>query len=191
MATVAKGKSAVVPKTDKKQVAVDVAAPSRREFLYYIWGASIVLLLGQAGAGIVWFSLPRFKEGEFGGVFNFPGEEVPRAGAAPTEIPEGRFWLSNSSDGFIALYAVCTHLGCLPKWSEVNTRFECPCHGSQFEIGGQYITGPAPRGMDRFVTTVTFTDGSSATSADGQPISLNGRTVASIAIDTGDRVNGA
>ena len=191
MATVAKGKSAVVPKTAKKQVAVDVAAPSRREFLYYIWGASIVLLLGQAGAGIVWFSLPRFKEGEFGGVFTFPGEDVPTAGTAPTEIPEGRFWLSNSSDGFLALYAVCTHLGCLPKWSDVNTRFECPCHGSMFDLDGGYITGPAPRGMDRFVTTITFTDGSSATSADGQPISLNGRTVANIAIDTGDRVNGS
>jgi cytochrome b6-f complex iron-sulfur subunit len=29
-------------------------------------------------------------------------------------------------------------------------RFECPCHGSVFDLGGEYVQGPAPRGMDRF-----------------------------------------
>ena len=190
MATVAREKSAVVRRGARQEVEVDVAAPSRREFLYYIWGASVVLLLGESTAGLVWFSLPRFREGEFGGVFNFPGEEVPAVDTSPTGIPEGRLWLSNSDVGFLALYAVCTHLGCLPKWNLNNFRFECPCHGSRFEIDGDYIQGPAPRGLDRFATTVTFTDGSTATSTDGQPIDLNGRTVAAVSVNTGSRITG-
>ena len=45
---------------------------------------------------------------------------------------------------------VCTHLGCLYKWSETDSRFECPCHGSKFTADGNYIEGPAPRALDQF-----------------------------------------
>ncbi len=174
----------------KAEAQVEVAAPSRREFLYYIWGASIALLLGEATAGIIWFSLPRFKEGTFGGVFSFPPDRVPATDAGPLNVPEGRFWVSNVPDqGLVVLYGVCTHLGCLPKWVDANIRFECPCHGSKFEKSGLYIEGPAPRSLDRFSTTVIFTDGTSETmSAAGDPIPLNGKSIASVQIDTGRRI---
>lgn len=195
MATAVKGSSsAVVERSQRKEVAVEVAGPSRREFLYYIWGASMVLLLGEATAAIVWFALPRFKEGEFGGVFRFTGtelEEVPEAGSAPVNVPSGRFWLSNTNEGFMVLYGVCTHLGCLPKWVQTNGRFECPCHGSKFELDGGYIEGPAPRRLDRFAVTITFDNGETATNSatSGAPIALEGREIAEIAVDTGNRIN--
>ncbi len=171
---------------------VQVAAPSRREFLYYIWGASMVMLLGQATAGLVWFALPRFREGEFGGTFRFTSAELPEVGQAPINVPTGRFWLSNSTAGFYALYGVCTHLGCLPKWSDVSTRFECPCHGSMYEMDGTWITGPAPRPLDVFPSRITFSDGSVVeTGAEPEPLQLGGRSVADIvdvAVDTGRRL---
>lgn len=169
---------------------VSVALPNRREFLYYIWGASIVLLLGQASAALIWFALPRFKEGTFGGVFEFTPDKLPQPGRAPTSEPAGRFHVSHLEDGsVVALYGVCTHLGCLPKWVEANHRFECPCHGSKFELSGKYIEGPAPRALDRFETTITFADGTTeVTNAAGDPIPLNGRTVARIQINTGKRI---
>ena len=75
--------------------SVQVAAPSRREFLYYIWVASMALLLGETSAGLIWFAFPRFKEGEFGGAFAFNPEELPAAGSAPTSVPaEGMMPLS-------------------------------------------------------------------------------------------------
>lgn len=167
----------------------EVAAPSRREFLYYIWGASMALLLGEAAAGLIWFALPRFKEGTFGGIFNFPPDKVPQVGTAPVSEPAGRFWVSNAPEGLVVLYGVCTHLGCLPKWVDQNNRFECPCHGSKFELNGKYIEGPAPRSLDRFQTTITFDDGTQVvTNGNGDPIPLEGRTIVSIAIDTGSRV---
>ena len=172
------------------QVTVD--APSRREFLNYIWGASIALLLGELTAGLLWFAFPRFKEGEFGGTFAFNPADLPEAGTPPQWNPSGRFHVSNTENGLLALYGVCTHLGCLPKWVASNTRFECPCHGSKFEGNGSYIEGPAPRGLDRFPVTVTYTDGSSvATPEGGGPIALDpGRTIADIAINTGAKITG-
>lgn len=172
------------------QTAVDVSAPTRREFLYYIWGASIALFMGEAVAGFVWFALPRFKAGQFGGVFTYGAKDIPEVGAAPLNIPSGRFWLSNPADeGFVALYGVCTHLGCLPKWVDTNHRFECPCHGSKYELNGHWIEGPAPRSLDRFKTTVTFEDGSTATTNDvGDPIPLNGKKILKVDINTGARI---
>lgn len=193
MASVTAGEARAAAAVPRQQTAADqvqVALPSRREFLYYIWGASIVLLLGEATAGLVWFALPIFKEGTFGGVFSYPTDKVPEQAAKPVSVPEGRFHLSYAEDGLVALYGVCTHLGCLPKWSDTNGRFECPCHGSKFELAGQYIEGPAPRALDRFRTTVTFADGTTATTNDaGDPIPLEGRgEVLAIRIDTGDRI---
>lgn len=178
--------------------AVEVSPVSRREFLYYIWGASIALMLGQVGAGIIWFALPRFKEGEFGGTFPFPVSDLPAPGDAPVSVPAGRYHVSmvseNGMTGLVALYGVCTHLGCLPKWEPVQNRFACPCHGSQFQLDGHYITGPAPRGLDRFPLTITLADGSTRTNGvDGLPIDISDIStdqIVSIAVDTGKKVTG-
>lgn len=176
---------------------VQVAAPSRREFLFYIWGASIVLLLGQAGAGLIWFALPRFKEGEFGGIFKFNAADLPRSpGGNPVSVPQGRFHMSYTENNeLVSLYGVCTHLGCLPSWNPGTVRFECPCHGSKFELNGKYIEGPAPRSLDRFRMTITFNDGSTASMNDnGDPVALGRYSIEDIAgvdIDTGDRIQRA
>lgn len=191
MATAASRKGALVEKTATKQVVVEVAGINRREFLYYIWGASIVMLLGETTVGLIWYLLPRFKEGEFGGEFVFGPDFIPAVDAKPTRVPEGRMWLSNTSKGFIALYAVCTHLGCLPDWSDDNHRFECPCHGSKYRIGGEWIEGPAPRGLDAYEFTIYFTDGSQASSnGNRDPIPLNGRTIERVVVNSGKRILG-
>ena len=173
--------------------SVQVAAPSRREFLYYIWGASIALLLGQTSAGLVWFAFPRFKEGEFGGTFAFDPEELPGVGAPPVTVSSGRFHISMTNEGFRALYQVCTHLGCLPKWVPTNFRFECPCHGSKFQLNGDWIEGPAPRHLDRFIATITYADGTVLeTPPDGGAIPLDtNRQITSIQIDTGRAHHGS
>lgn len=193
MASITAGEPRSTTPRGKAEPKVEVAAPSRREFLYYIWGASLALLLGQATAGLLWFSLPRFKEGTFGGIFNYAPDKVPTKDQPPLNVPEGRFWVSNVPDeGLVVLYGVCTHLGCLPKWVANNNRFECPCHGSKYQKDGHYIEGPAPRSLDRFPTTLTFTDGTQAVmNENGDPIPLNDRTIASVRIDTGKRIKRA
>ena len=52
-----------------------------------------------------------------------------------------------SVDGIVAYSAVCTHTGCdIMLWDDETTRFQCPCHESQFDPsdGARVVGGPAP-----------------------------------------------
>ncbi len=42
---------------------------SRREFLNYVWAGSLAIFMAASGGAMLAFALPRFQEGEFGGVF--------------------------------------------------------------------------------------------------------------------------
>ncbi len=168
---------------DSSANEVVVSAPSRREFLYYIWGASMLMILGQSTVGIIWFMWPLFKEGEFGGIFKLGNADVPAMGDEPQSFPAGRFHLTQTQNGVLALYNVCTHLGCLPKWQAARGRFECPCHGSKYELDGTWIEGPAPRSLDRFELTITFADGEQrTTNSSGDPIDLSGRSASEVSL---------
>jgi cytochrome b6-f complex iron-sulfur subunit len=143
---------------------------TRREFLYYIWGASMALYTAEAVGLLVWFLIPRFREGEFGGTFTLAVDTLPEINGEPFNFPDGRFWLVNldttnsqgeermfrANDeteeikGVAAIYKVCTHLGCIYAWTQTNNRFECPCHGSKYRLDGRRIESPAPRTLDRF-----------------------------------------
>ncbi len=186
-------REAVVPQPEAKVAAP--AAPAlplnRREFLMYAWGASMAFLLASAGISTFFFILPRFKVGEFGGIFNVPLSQFPAANAAPVPNDEGKFWLVHTDQGYNVLYKVCTHLGCLYKWESANNRFECPCHGSKFKLDGTYIEGPAPRDLDRFKLTVVDAAGNviAQNDAKGDPLQVNDPN-AVVRIDTGNRILG-
>lgn len=196
--------------------ATSVAPMTRREFLYYIWAASMALFMAEAGGAILWFAVPRFKAGEFGGVFEIPVGEVPPPDSGPKSYDEGRFWLVNIGQGDIdnqyqnypntqadypqisgvkALYKICVHLGCLYKWVPTNYRFECPCHGSKYLTTGVRVDGPARRNLDVFIIeavdasgNVVATTQAGAGSADGAAIDVSGASV--LRINTGRRING-
>ena len=84
--------------------------------------------------------------------------------------------LAGMSQGYVALYQKCPHLGCRVPQCDTSQWFECPCHGSQYNRVGEKKAGPAPRGMDRFALKVGA-DGSLVVStgqkSDGPPIGTN------------------
>lgn len=185
---------------------------SRREFLYYIWGASMAVFTAEFAGLMVWFMLPRFREGEFGGTFKLALDKLPELNAPPFNFPDGRFWLSNLDSnqpndrmwqaededapiqGVVAIYKVCTHLGCIYAWTAANDRFECPCHGSKYRLDGRRIESPAPRSLDRFnleALDENETVLASAPDVDGffQPLTIPPGTT-HIRIDTGDKADG-
>jgi cytochrome b6-f complex iron-sulfur subunit len=58
-------------------------------------------------------------------------------------------WIVREPEGFYALIAICTHLGCSPNWLATENKFKCPCHGSGFRPTGINFEGPAPRPLER------------------------------------------
>ncbi len=196
--------------------AVGAAPPlSRREFLYYLWGASMALFMAEMGGALVWFSFPRFKEGEFGGIITVPIADIPAPDAEPKDIPEARIWVVNLGQGRLtderqpeeytvtagikAMYKICVHLGCLYKWVPTNDRFECPCHGSKFLTTGARIDGPANRNLDAFPFEFVDEQGNvlaksglmgSGKTEEGDAVEIPAGAVA-LCIDTGQRMQGA
>jgi cytochrome b6-f complex iron-sulfur subunit len=64
--------------------------------------------------------------------------------------PQAAIFIVNSAQGFYALQATCTHLGCLTAWKPELGIIACPCHGSKFTRDGTKIAGPAPRPLPWF-----------------------------------------
>ncbi|MGW4564402.1 FAD-dependent oxidoreductase [Streptomyces sp. NPDC004561] len=47
-----------------------------------------------------------------------------------------------------AVSARCTHLGCLVSFNRAERAWECPCHGSRFDVDGKVLQGPAVRPLE-------------------------------------------
>jgi cytochrome b6-f complex iron-sulfur subunit len=186
---------------------------SRREFLYYLWGVSMAGAIAGATGATIWFALPRFKEGEFGGVVTLAVGEIPPPDSEPLAYADGRFWLVNIGEqtiddprqpavypltpGVKALYMVCVHLGCLYKWTPTNDRFECPCHASKYLKSDARIDGPARRNLDVFVIEAVDADGNVVARTEPQMGNGEGSAVpitpdvVALRVDTGRKIVGA
>ena len=117
------------------------------------------------------FAYPRIKAGEFGGVFTVDRKADSYTMDEPPELNSiGKFYIVKTDvdpatgegldatlnpQGIVAIYQVCTHLGCLIPFLQAENRFICPCHGSTFERNSDYVRGPAPRNLDQFEIEVT------------------------------------
>ena len=167
---------------------------NRQEFLNLAWLASLGFFTVSIGGVTYLFAMPRFKEGEFGGIVTIDGlNELPTVGSPPVGFPKVKLWLSNTDAGLTAIYKVCTHLGCLYNWSDQEDKFICPCHGSQFDLDGSYIQGPAPRSLDTFVVQIVDAQTQeiiAETSEDGTPPKIPDDRDVIIKVDTGKKIVG-
>jgi cytochrome b6-f complex iron-sulfur subunit len=97
-----------------------------------------------------------------------PVEQASTAGGiqiAKADIPIGQarqimykgepgLVIHKNEGDFIALSAVCTHLGCIVKWHPDHYEIRCPCHAGVFDVNGNVISGPPPKPLPRFPLTV-------------------------------------
>ncbi len=127
------------------QVEASPPGISRRNFLLVGWSAFVAFLATSAGAvgryflpNVLYEPSQKFKAGK---AKDYPlGVTIDR---------EHRVWIIRTEQGIYAMWARCTHLGCTPNWFSAESRFRCPCHGSNFTQGGDVIAGPAPKPLWR------------------------------------------
>lgn len=74
-----------------------------------------------------------------------PASNYPAGSANTNYVATHGFVVCNDTGVVLAIRPKCTHMGCTAKWDPKDFRFECPCHGSQFDLLGQAIKGPAKK----------------------------------------------
>jgi cytochrome b6-f complex iron-sulfur subunit len=127
--------------TDANELALPVI--SRRDLCVAVGVAACAVAAAGAGAVFVEFLEPRALF-EPPTAFSAGLPDAIAVGSVVTNV-EHRAYVIRLADGFRALSAVCTHLGCITRWQPDRNIIACPCHGSQFTIAGDVIAGPAPR----------------------------------------------
>jgi cytochrome b6-f complex iron-sulfur subunit len=130
---------------DKRNESTGNKSPelNRRQFFIKLGATSLAV----AGAGACVFAMQYLSPSVLyepspvvnaGKPEHYPIDSVtldPRYGIFVVRLPEG----------FYAMSAICTHLGCLSVWKPEAGVIGCPCHGSSFQRDGKVIAGPAPR----------------------------------------------
>lgn len=126
---------------------------TRRQALRGVMYGTIGLMFGLAAAGggaMLW----PIKLTGFGGIVPASRKAQEIAEGEVVAVREGKYYLTRSADGLMALYWKCVHLGCTVPWNADQGKFICPCHASVYEITGQNIAGPAPRPLDMMAMQV-------------------------------------
>ena len=77
------------------------------------------------------------------------------------KIGNGPALLIRTPEGELhAFNAVCTHLDCTVQYQTDTSRIWCACHDGIFDLGGNVVSGPPPRPLERLVVNVRGEPGS-------------------------------
>lgn len=101
-------------------------------------------LVAAGGGGMFW----PIKLTGFGGIVPAPRKAQDLKVGDVVTVRDGKYYLTKTDDGLMALYWKCVHLGCTVPYNAAAGKFMCPCHASVYELSGQNIAGPAPRPLD-------------------------------------------
>jgi glycine/D-amino acid oxidase-like deaminating enzyme/nitrite reductase/ring-hydroxylating ferredoxin subunit len=79
------------------------------------------------------------------GIAHFTGPESLQPGEGAIMKVDGKNAALYRDPGgrMHAVSAACTHMGCIVHWNNVEKSWDCPCHGSRFDVDGAVIEGPA------------------------------------------------
>lgn len=83
-------------------------------------------------------------------------DKLPKGSALMFKFgPSPSMLIHHLDDSWVALTAVCTHLGCTVAFDPSRQRIACACHGGQYDAHtGENISGPPPKPLKKYVTVV-------------------------------------
>ena len=126
--------------------------PSRRHFLDYLLGTSVVATLGAIVYPIIRFMQPPQ-------VIESTENSVVAAKLAEVPVNSGKIFKFGSKPGILvrtesgelkAFSAVCTHLDCIVQYKPETKNIWCACHNGQYNLNGKNIGGPPPRPLEEY-----------------------------------------
>ena len=80
---------------------------------------------------------------------NMSFDEIQYDSGSIVEINHEKVGIYKNPEGKIyAVRPICTHLGCLLSWNDVDKTWDCPCHGSRFDYEGVNLYDPAFKNLD-------------------------------------------
>ncbi len=128
------------------------APPSRRSFLDYLLGTSVIATLGAILYPILQFmSPPRIIEATQNSVVAGKVNELAKN--------SGKIFKFGSQPGIIvrtesgelkACSATCTHLQCIVQYRPDIKHIWCACHNGHYSVDGKNISGPPPRPLEEY-----------------------------------------
>ena len=80
---------------------------------------------------------------------NMNFDEIANDSGSIIEINNEKIGIYKNASGKIyAVKPICTHLGCLLSWNDVDKTWDCPCHGSRFNFDGKSLYDPAFKDLE-------------------------------------------
>ena len=71
-------------------------------------------------------------------------EAIPNGHGGIVRAGMKKIGVYKTEDGTVfAVETACAHLGCQVEWNPDEKTWDCPCHGSRFDVRGGVISGPA------------------------------------------------
>ena len=130
---------------------------NRRSFLKYVLlGLSAVATAGGVLAPIIAYLWPQKQAvaASSGPVAIGPAEDLPVGQGRVYSVANKPAIVIHTADGYHALSAVCTHLGCIVGWDAQRGVVACPCHAGFFTVNGDVISGPPPAPLKKYAVQV-------------------------------------
>jgi cytochrome b6-f complex iron-sulfur subunit len=134
-------------KLDKPGFSLEQPVKRRGFLKYVLFGfAAMVTAIGTAVPVVSYLWPPRLEGSSAGGrVAVGSTADLPVGKGSVYSVQNRPVIVIHIPDGYRALSAVCTHLGCIVYWDESRHIIACPCHEGYFNINGSVISGPPPR----------------------------------------------
>ena len=80
---------------------------------------------------------------------NMPFEKIAINSGSIIDVNNQKVGIYKDNTGNIyAVKPICTHLGCLLSWNDVDKTWDCPCHGSRFNFDGKNLYNPAFKDLE-------------------------------------------